>query len=225
MLRANKNRILGKIFSIYNRNLLKRYFNDFRIEGLSNLINENIHSPLIIYCNHSTWWDGLIAFEISETSGSDSYFLMEEKHLKKYPFFRKLGAFSVVRENSREMLKSINYAAAILSESSNKTLWIFPQGEILPNDLRPIIFFNGLSRIIEKIGECSTASLSMRLEFSGNIKPDIFVKIGKIDNIKAPAEFNPKVQTKLFVEKMTANLDQLKMDILNRKLTDYISIF
>lgn len=225
MLEASKNRLLEKLFSFYNRNLLKRYFNNFRIEGLDNVVNNNSNLPLIIYCNHSTWWDGLIAFEISRKIESNSYFLMEEKHLKKYPFFRKLGAFSVVRESSREMLKSLAYAAAILSESSSATLWIFPQGEILPNDSRPIVFFNGLSRIIQKVGDCSTASLAMRLEFSGEIKPDIFVRIEKVDDINVDSEFNPKLQTKNFAEKLTANLDQLKIDISTRNLKDYISIF
>ncbi len=225
MLEANKSVVFEKVFSLYNRNLLKRHFHSFRVSGLDFLFNKNIDLPLIIYCNHSSWWDGLIAFQISHETNLNSFVMMEEKQLKSLFLFRKLGAFSVVRENSREALQSIKYAANLLRENSNSTLWIFPQGEILPNDLRPLRLYNGLSKIIEKVEKCFVISLSMRYEFLGEFKPQIFVKIGKPETISVAQAFNAKTLTENLAERLTENLDELKNDVINQNLTAYKSIF
>ena len=107
MLEANKNHWFEKLFTVYNRNLLKRRFHSFNVSGLDFLKNRDSRIPSIIYANHSSWWDGLIIFEICRKLNCDFYVMMEEKHLENLPLFRKLGAFSVIRENPREAVKSI----------------------------------------------------------------------------------------------------------------------
>jgi chlorobactene lauroyltransferase len=221
MLKANKNRLFETIFSIYNRNLLKRRFNSLKVEGLGCLINKDSKLPLIIYCNHSSWWDGLIAFQISRIAKLDSYLMMEEKNLKRFFLFRKLGAFSINRENGRSAIQSLKYSVELLANDSKKTLWIFPQGEILNNDFRPIIFYNGISSIIEKVENCLVASLSIRYEFLDAFKPDIFVKISEPKSINIANGFDKKQMTKHLSSKLTANLDQLKKDILNKNIKNY----
>jgi 1-acyl-sn-glycerol-3-phosphate acyltransferase len=141
MLEAKKNFLFEKIFVSYNRFLLKRRFCSIKISGLEYLENRNPDLPMIIYANHSSWWDGLVIFEVLSKFKFENYVMMEEKQLRKLRFFRLLGAFSVVRENPREAIKSINYAVKMLSEKTNCTLLIFPQGEILPSDVRPMRFF------------------------------------------------------------------------------------
>src|ERR1044072_4007467 len=96
MLEARKSKLFECVFSIYNRNLLRRKFHSFRVSGLEN-IEEN-RAPKIIYANHESFLDGLAAFNISSKLKIDSYVMMEEKHLEKLFLFRRLGAFSVVRE-------------------------------------------------------------------------------------------------------------------------------
>jgi chlorobactene lauroyltransferase len=225
MLEANKSVMFEKLFSIYNRNLLRRRFYSFHVSGLKFLLNKGANTPLIIYCNHSSWWDGLIAFQISQETGMHSFVMMEEKHLSKLFLFRLLGAFSVVREKPREALKSINYAVHLLTSSSKNTLWIFPQGEILPNDLRPLKFYNGLAKIIEKVGKCSTASLSIRYEFLGEFKPRIFVKIAEPETILVDKGFDMKHLTEKLSIRLTENLDSLKNDIIKQNLAGYTPIF
>lgn len=224
MLEANKSQWFEHIFAAYNRNLLKRRFNSFKASGLEKLRDKKPDVPLILYCNHSSWWDGLIAFQISRRCGLDSYIMMEEKHLKKLFLFRKLGAFSVVREQPRQAIESINYSAKILKSDSRRTLWIFPQGEILPNDTRPIRFYNGLSRITEKLGECQTAAAAMRYEFGSEFKPSIFVKISEIKTIKNIDRAQTKTATTAFARNLTENLDELKNDIAANNIADYVDL-
>jgi chlorobactene lauroyltransferase len=225
MLKANKSVIFEKLFAIYNKNLLKRRFSSFQVSGLDFLFDKSTNFPLIIYCNHSSWWDGLIAFQISKETSLDSFMMMEEKQLRKLFPFRLLGAFSVIREKPRAAFKSLNYSAELLKENPARTLWIFPQGEILPNDVRPLKFYRGLARIVEKVGKCSAVSLSMRYEFLGHFKPQIFVKIEAPDLISVDDNFDLSRLTGKLAERLTENLDSLKNDIIKQNLNGYKTFF
>lgn len=214
MLEAKKSKWFEKIFAIYNRNLFKRRFQALRVEGIDNIKQ----FPLVIYCNHSSWWDGLVAFEISNKAKLDSFVMMEEKQLKNLFLFRMLGAFSVIRENPREAIKTIKYAANLLKEKRDRVVWIFPQGKILPNDKRPIEFYNGVSRIAEKVENCYVLPIAMRFEFLGDWKPEILVKIGKAELFDS---FNSKEFTAKSAEKLSNLLDELKKDIVEDRLENY----
>lgn len=222
MLEAKKGAWFERIFSIYNRNLLRRRFHSLHVSGLDYLRNKTPATSLIIYANHSSWWDGLVLFEILRRFDFENYIMMEEKQLRKLFLFRKLGAFSVIRENPREAVRSINYAARLLIENSNRIVIIFPQGEILPNDVRPLYFYNGLARIAEKVGKCELLPVALRFEFVGNFKPEIYVKIS------APKIYESqetKKSTGNFSLQLTETLDVLKQEITAKKLSDYERIF
>lgn len=224
MLAARKSVIFERIFSFYNQNLLKRRFHDVRVSGLEFLLNRNTSLPLIIYCNHSSWWDGLVAFQISRKIGLNSFVLMDEKNLKRLFLFRGLGAFSIDRSTPRAALKSIQYAAKILSKNSGAALWIFPQGEILPNDQRPLKFFSGISRIVRLTRNCETTSLAMRYEFLGEFKPQIFIKIEKSIQCAEFEATDKRALTETFTGRMTENLDALKNKIIEQEFDDFVSL-
>lgn len=213
MLIANKNLLFEKIFALYNTNLIKRRFNSLRVQGLSEIKNRTLQAPIVIYANHSSWWDGLVAFELSARLKLDSFIMMEKKNLEKLSLFRKLGAFSVERENPRDAVVSLNYAVDILNKKPNRALWIFPQGEILPNNTRPLLFYNGISRIIGKLSQAQIVPVAMRFEFLGSYKPDIFVKIGNVQNSSAEKLFDSKKATKDLACRLTGNLDELTREI------------
>jgi 1-acyl-sn-glycerol-3-phosphate acyltransferase len=217
MLEAKKSALFERIFAIYNRNLLKRRFDSLQVSGLEILRERKSNIPLIIYANHSSWWDGLVAFQISRALKMDSFIMMEEKHLKKLFLFRRLGAFSIVREKPFEAMKSINYAVNLLKENQERILWIFPQGEILHNDSRPFYFYKGISKIIDKLEKCSVVPLALRYEFLGNFKPEIFVKVGKAKFFDNEAKANAAD----FENKLALLLDELKSDILNKDFNNF----
>lgn len=223
MLEANKNRWFEKVFAVYNRNLLRRRFDSLLVKGLQYLPKSK-ELPTVMYANHSSWWDGLVAFQISHQTKSDSFIMMEEKQLKQLPVFRKLGAFSVTRENPREARKSIDYAVRLLREKPNTTLWIFPQGEILPNDTRPLMFYNGLSRIIKKVENCRIVNLALRYEFLGSYKPTIFAAIAETKFDTQPEQIDNKTLSKILSAQLTGNLEQLKTDIIFNQTDAYRNI-
>ena len=218
MLKANKSLWFEKVFAVYNRNLFRRKFDSIWI---SNFDSIKTNAPTIFYANHSSWWDGLLAFQISQRLKADSYVMMEEKQLKKLFLFRKLGAFSVVRETPRQAFESLNYAVDLLKEDPRRALWIFPQGEILPNDARPLKFYRGLAKIVVKLEKCSIVPLAFRYEFLGEFKPRIFIKVGERGVFASDVKVDSKVLTAHFESKMTELLEELKLDVASGKTEDY----
>lgn len=224
MLEAKKNRWFEAAFAVYNRNLLKRRFHSLRVGNLDVLRPRGEQLPRVIYANHSSWWDGLVAFEISRQTRMDSFIMMEEKQLEKLFLFRRLGAFSVVRDSLRQAAQSINYAANLLKEKPDRTLWIFPQGEILPGEARPLKFYRGAAKIIEKTGACFALPLAMRYEFRGEFKPEIFVRIGRGERISIANNYDARELTRRFERELTETLDRLKSDVIEKRFEDYEKI-
>lgn len=221
MLIARKIRIFEKLFNFYNTFLLKKFFYKIHLENSSEFANRNPNLPTIIYANHSNWWDGLIAFFLSQNIWKiDSYIMMDIEQLAKHKFFRRLGAFSVDKSTASTAYKAIEYSVELLKDPQ-KVLWIFPQGKMLPNDTRPLSFYSGLSKTMEKAGEVNLFSLSFRYEYLMEQRPEIFLKMKPFEINK---NWNVKGLTDVLSDELTINLEILKSDILNSNTSSYCTI-
>ncbi len=226
MITARKALWFERLFATYNRNLLARRFQGLRVRGLEHLkAQASSTSPLVLYANHASWWDGLVTFQAGHYAGLDQFFMMEEKQLREYPLFRRLGCFSVVRDDARLALRSIQYAADLLNDT-NRALWIFPQGELAANDLRPLKLFSGAARIINRCGRdvVRAAPVAMRFEFLDDFRPEAFLKVGTPDIIEASKHSNAKQLTARFEHRLTAELDALRDDVKHRNFAGYDEI-
>ncbi|MCO6512384.1 MAG: lysophospholipid acyltransferase family protein [Aridibacter famidurans] len=211
MLKAAKSKWFEHLFAAYNTNLLRRRFHTFSVLGLDNLLGPRPGLPLLIYANHTSWWDGLAAFQISRQAALDAYVMMEERQLRRYFLFRKLGAFSVVRESPRSAYRSLEYASLLLKEDPRRALWMFPQGEIVLAGKRPLGFFSGIEKLIEMAGSCIAVPVVFRYEFGGEFKPSIYSAVGEGFDI-AESEF---VSVGDLEERMESTLVDLERAILS----------
>lgn len=122
--------------------------------------------PVIVYANHSSWWDGHLAMFLNEECWHlDGYVMMEEKQLARYRFFTHVGGFLIDRQEARSAMRTLDYAAQLMSAQPGRVLLLFPQGEILANDARPLSFFNGtahlVKRIVEQTGACTLCPVAL----------------------------------------------------------------
>ena len=223
MLHARKSRWFERVFGVYNRNLIARRFEGLRVAGLEAVLEREPDVPLVLYANHSSWWDGLLAFQLSRAGRFEQYAMMEERLVLEYPFHRRLGAFGVVRESARDGARAIEYAGRLL-KGTNRALWIFPQGLTLPNDARPLRLYTGAARIIERVGEADAAAVAMRYEFLDDYRPEAFARIGTPHRVTVASDFNARRLTEIFAERLTSTLDQLREDMLSREFDEYEEI-
>ncbi len=173
--------------------------------------------PMILFANHSSWWDGYVAALVERLLGVDGYLMVEEKQLRRYFFFAWAGCFSVDRQNSRSALQSLKYAATLLKERPGRMVCLFPQGEICPNDKRPLVFYNGVTYLARLTNPVLFYPLAIRIEFLAEQRPALFASLGESILISSDETKEPhflQTCTKHLEEALTAELDQLRADVL-----------
>ena len=224
MIRAQKNSIINKIFTVYHSNLLKKHFCSINISGEENISKANRELPTILYANHSNWWDGFIAYRLTNNRWkTDDYLMMDIEQMKKYSFFKYVGVFSVDRNDPKSAIESINYASDLL-KSTKRFLWIFPQGLMQVQDFRPLKFYSGITKITEKLGNVNLLPVAIRYEFIMEQRPEVFIKIGDPDIVNGQLT-DSKEFTNYLQQKLTGELDYLKQAVINQKPDEFKIIF
>lgn len=130
------------------------------------------------YMNHYSWWDALTPFLLNESLHSQRLrAMMDEVQIRKHPFFRKLGAFSVNRGNARQAIQSLHYAAELLT-AERMALYIFPQGAIRPEMERPILFESGLAWLYQSCPSVDFVPVATTMNTRYSDKPRLFIRSG-----------------------------------------------
>ena len=174
-----KSKFLISFFRYYFRNSLSRNFSNIHIKGLSEVlsaleISRKNNRPLIYCANHSSWWDvPVIIYLTYDLLNSDSSCLMEKKQFDVHPYFRGIGAVPIVREDPKDAVRVLSACTDYLNDTG-KSLWIFPQGEIIPNGRRPVHFYSGVSHLLEKLRDPILVCTYLDFRFSGNQFPEIY---------------------------------------------------
>ncbi|MGD9487363.1 MAG: lysophospholipid acyltransferase family protein [Calditrichaceae bacterium] len=178
MIRAKHSIWADKLFEKYLNRLLKNHFYSINVLSEYPVIKTDL--PLIIIPNHSTWWDGFLIYHLNKRIfGRRMFVMMEEKQLKKFPFFSKLGAFGVNAKSVKSILKSLKYANSIL-KNAESMLCVFPQGVLERWHKRPVKYKRGIEKIVESMeGDSVLLPLGIRAEFTGEQRPEIFLNFGK----------------------------------------------
>ncbi|MFQ3598724.1 MAG: lysophospholipid acyltransferase family protein [Chloroherpetonaceae bacterium] len=231
MLTVRRSSFYTAWFRWYSRRTFRRHFDKVRVKGAGNLASMNLQTPIIFYLNHAYWWDGFWSQVLTETYFNQNlYIIIEYKQLVRYQFFTRLGAFSIVRENPREAIKTIQYATEKLTEPSPKqnALWIFPQGVIEHVDKRPIKFFSGTAKIAEQVLERTPSvylcSAVTRIDYVEEQKPELFISFHTPRLLTKETFPNPKLLNKEMEAETESHLDALKMHIVHRQFEGFETI-
>jgi 1-acyl-sn-glycerol-3-phosphate acyltransferase len=130
------------------------------------------------YMNHYSWWDALTPFLLNELIHRQNLrAIMDEVQVRNYPFFRKLGAFSVDRTNPRKAVQSLRYAADCLTHDRTG-LYIFPQGAIRPEMERPIKFESGLAWLYQSCPSIDFVPIVTTMNTRYSDRPRLFIRSG-----------------------------------------------
>ena len=62
MIAANKNDVLDAGLFLYFKAMARRSFHTIAGRGLDRLRDLPKDRPVILFCNHTNWWDGLIVY-------------------------------------------------------------------------------------------------------------------------------------------------------------------
>jgi hypothetical protein len=178
--------------------------------------------PLIFYLNHPSWWDGYLAYVLSRMvleNRFQSFCMMDERELRRYRFFTWIGAFSVNRQDARSALASVVYISRLLAARRDRALAIFPQGEITPNDRRPLTMFSGMAHAAQRAGGATLWPVALRYEFRGEQRPEAFIRAGPAHH--ACADSDARALTADAGARLTAACDALRDEVTGGQLEEY----
>lgn len=133
-------------------------------------------SGLLIYANHTNWWDGFVVHQLGKAAGWDGYALMEERNLARYPFLRHIGAFSVRRGEAASSLDTLRYARGLLGEAG-RAVFVFPEGQHRAAGELPLRLERGVEALARMSGAPSLP-VAIRYAFFEHERPDVLLDVG-----------------------------------------------
>ena len=214
MIEAYKHGWPRKAVEAMIRAKIRGGFHSVQVQGLERLRHSLDHEPggTVFLANHSSWWDVFFAIYWFDAVPFDGYGMMEHFNMLRFGFFRRIGAFSVDRTDPRSVRASIDYASRMLLKP-RAAVWIYPQGKIVSNDARPLVFQNGIRALVKRAGRVRVVPVAFRYEFWQDERPEALARFGEptwVDRGDA-ASIVPTFEARL-----TDELDALKADALTQ---------
>ena len=127
--------------------------------------------------NHTSWWDGFVPFLAQRRIARATPFavMMDESQLRRFPFFRLGGAFSVDPSRPRDAYASVQYAASLARSGAG--VWIFPEGRIAPPGSRRRFTYGYLHAAREAC--VPIVPVALRYTMLDAQRPDAFIEFGE----------------------------------------------
>jgi 1-acyl-sn-glycerol-3-phosphate acyltransferase len=143
---------------------------------------------LVVYANHSSWWDPLVAMLSAKRMFSDFRFYapIDALALEKYRIFSKLGFFPV-EQDSFQGAKHFLDVSLRLIEQTGTSIWITPEGRFVDARDHSAEFMPGISHLAHSLQRRSSGRtirtwfvpIAIEYTFWEERLPEILVWFGK----------------------------------------------
>lgn len=176
LLEARKLPMAERAAARYFRFLLRRAFARVWLGGVP---FPDGSAPSIAFLNHSAWWDPILTLFLSrQVLDREAYGLIRGEELQRYPFFRRLGCFGITTERLDDLRALPAYAGSLLTGGPSRTLWVLPQGELLPART-PLVFRSLTARLARAMPDVPLIPVAVRYEFRLDQRAECFVRVGE----------------------------------------------
>lgn len=211
-MKAEKHRWKTRLLFYYARRQMKKQFFSVRLYADLESLADASNFPLVLFGNHHYWWDGLMETLLFDQFHLDYYIMMEEKNLRKFPYFQKTGVYGVDLESKSGRAEALLYSARLLKANSpRRTLLMYPQGKLVSVlDPQQPPFASGLSGLLRLLPHVKARPLAKQIVPGKRPKPEVFLRIGPpVDSSESIPPDNPLLESSL-----ETTMNQLRKDIL-----------
>ncbi|QJD97077.1 glycerol acyltransferase [Mucilaginibacter robiniae] len=173
MITARRHNLFSNWFAKYMRYRMNKAFKRIVVTPFE---PREGHSVLLLG-NHFSWWDGFFANYVAYWHLKRKlYIMIQEDQLAKRKIFTWFGGFSI-EKGSRNMLKSLQYAADLLDNSENLVM-IYPQGTLFSNHVPELNIEKGLERLIKYVkGPCQIVYSCVLIDYFESLKPSAYIHL------------------------------------------------
>jgi len=208
----------------YVRRYLRRSFHTVHLLGGAPSFTDDGRTPLVVCLNHSSWWDVLLAFYVGkELFGWEQYGVMDERQLLRYRLFSNLGMIGVDRTSLTGAREFLDYTQKLL-DGQRRALWLTPQGAMLSNDVRPIVFQPGLAHLAQRLGTFHIARVALHFEYWDDKQPEAFVSISPVEHVLVGSDFNRRDFLHSQERQLESELDTLLTTVRHRDPSAFVPL-
>jgi 1-acyl-sn-glycerol-3-phosphate acyltransferase len=209
---------LRRLFTWYTRRYLRQHFHSLRVSRASALPVKT-DQPLVIYSNHASWWDPLVALLLTNEflPGQRVFAPIDAVALKRYGFFNRLGAFGVEQGTQRGAVQFLRLARTILQQPEN-TLWLTPQSRFADARERPVSFKAGIGHLPKLVGQLCFVPVAIEYVFWEERLPEILVRFGKpYETCAEEMQLSPQMWTEFFAGQLADTQNALAAEARHRR--------
>jgi 1-acyl-sn-glycerol-3-phosphate acyltransferase len=213
-----------KVFAAYSRHYLLRHFHAMRILR-SGMPASGGKQPLVIFLNHASWWDPLVSLLLSREffANRQSFAPIDGAMLERYSVFRKLGFFGIEPNTARGARTFLRTSRAIL-DSSERALWITPQGRFVDVRERPLQIQEGLGALACRESGALFVPLAIEYTFWTEPRPEILVAFGEPIAPCDEVERTAAHWTRVLSEALEATQEELAARSCRRDFGEWLTI-
>lgn len=203
------------------RGYFRRHFHAVRVAHAERF--KGIDGPLIVYANHSSWWDPMVSVLLAAELMPERkhYAPMDAVALQKYGILKWLGIFSVEMASARGAVQFLRTGEAILE--SGGVLWVTPQGRFADPRERPLEFKAGMAaltaRVASKLGSCTLLPLAIEYPFWDERLPETLLCFAE-PVLVGNGESTESVQQRALIALETA-MAELEAEALTRSAAGF----
>ncbi len=198
------------------RGYFRRHFHAVWVAGEERFasLSSPASGPLIVYANHSSWWDPMVSVLLAERMPARSHFApMDASALERYGILKHIGIFPVDTATARGAVQFLRTGERILHQGG--VLWITPQGRFADARERPLLFKPGLASLAARAAPCTVLPLAIEYPFWDERLPECLLSFGLPVQVSADQSAEA-IQTRLTAA-LESTMDTLKEMALRRR--------
>lgn len=172
--------ITMRFFARIVRGRFRRHFCSVMAQNAARL--RSAKGPLIVYANHSSWWDPMLLVLLARTLLPEQrhYAPIEASALKRYPALRRLGLFPVELTTAQGAAQFLRMSQGILRRGA--VLWTTPQGRFADTREFPLAFRPGLATLAARCPDVPLLPLAVEYTFWDGRLPETLVRFGELQH-------------------------------------------
>ena len=167
-------------FDWYLQRYVPKHFHALAISNTSATKAIDASEPLIVYMNHASWWDPLVALILAKRYFPTRRLFapIDAVAVQKYPFMQRLGFFPVEQDRLHGAGNFLKTARAILKEQGT-SIWLTPEGQFADPREKDRDFQPGLAHLVSKLDRGVVLPLAMEYPFWEERLPEALGRFGE----------------------------------------------
>jgi 1-acyl-sn-glycerol-3-phosphate acyltransferase len=167
-------------FCRFTRRMVAKHFISFGIQReLLDLDSIRDETPIVVFANHASWWDPIIAMLIRKAIFPKRIFYapIDADALKNYRILAQLGFYGLSLDTLSGASEFLATTQLIFNKP-NACVFITPEGRFTDVRDREQPFMPGLAHLASKVDDVVFIPLALEYVFWNESRPQIFARLG-----------------------------------------------